>query len=125
MPQLILRPVIVDGEAHVVLLDKLLDARKGTGRRVSSDNHRDTRSLAVLEFAADVGILVLIEINRSGRMQLNAGRMVVLERLRLLHGIHREMIFDVLGIQREHIELLHEADQLCPVEITKGVAGQA
>jgi hypothetical protein len=39
--------------------------------------------------------------------------------------IHREVIFDVLCIQREHIELLHEADHLRTAEVTKRVAGQA
>ena len=89
MPQLIFRPVVVDGEAYVVLLHKLLDARKSTGRWVSSDNHRDTRALAILEFTADVVIFILREIDRSRRVQLNAGRMVVVERFRLLRRIHR------------------------------------
>jgi len=39
--------------------------------------------------------------------------------------IHRAVIIDVLCIQREHIELLHEADHLRTAEVTKRVAGQA
>ena len=39
--------------------------------------------------------------------------------------IHREVIFDVLCIQREHIELLHESDHLRASEVAECVAGQA
>ncbi len=111
--------------AYVVLLHELLDAGKSIRRRVSGNDDRDPGSLAVLKLAADVRILVFIEIDCSGGVELNAGGMVVVERFRLLRRIHGQMIFDVLGIQREHVELLHEADQLRAVEIAKGVAGQA
>src|ERR1700735_5023864 len=106
MPQLVLRPVIVDREPYVVLLYKLLNTRKRGRVRISSDNHRDTRSLGVFELTADVVILVLGEVNRSHGMQLNTGGVIVVERLRLLCRIHREMVFDVLGVQRQYVELL-------------------
>jgi hypothetical protein len=35
------------------------------------------------------------------------------------------MSFDILRIQREHIELLHEADHLRTSEVTERVAGHA
>src|ERR1700689_2417858 len=35
------------------------------------------------------------------------------------------MILDILRIQREHFELLHEADHLRTTEVTKRVASQA
>ena len=35
------------------------------------------------------------------------------------------MIFNILGIQRQHVQLLHVADQLGAIEIAKGIAGQA
>ncbi len=124
MPQLILRPVIVDREPYVVLLHKLFDTRKRGRFWVSSDNHRDTRSLGIFELTADVVILILGKVNRSHGMELNTGGMIVVERLRLLCWIHGEMVFDVLRVQRQYVELLHVADQLRAVEIAKGVAAQ-
>ena len=35
------------------------------------------------------------------------------------------MIFDVLGVQVAHIQLLHEADSLRAGEVAEGVTGQA
>ena len=119
MPQLIFRPVVVDGKAYVVLLDELLDARKSTRRRVSSDDHPYSRSLAVLELIADVSVFIFIEVDRSRGMQLNTRCMVVFDRFRLLYRIHREMIFNILGIQREHVELLHIANQRVRLKLRK------
>ena len=124
MPQLILRPVIVDCESYVVLFHEFLNARKRGWGRVSSDDHRYARSLGIFELTANVIILVLGKVNRSDGMQLNAGGVIVVERLRLLCRIHREMIFHILRVQRQHVELLHVADQLCAVEIAKGIAAQ-
>ncbi len=123
MPYLILRTVIVDGEPYVVLLHKLLDARKSFRRRISGDNDLNPRALAVLELTADVVVFIFGKINGAGGMELNACCMVVVERFRLCRWIHGEVIFHVLGIQRIHVQLLHVADQLRPVEIAKGVAG--
>src|SRR5450631_3053611 len=125
MPQLVLGAVVVDGEAYVVLLHKLLDTGKSIWSGVPSDDHLDTRSLAILELAADVVVLVLGEIDRSGSVELNAGRMIVVERFRLRGRIHGEMIFDILGIQCEHVELLHVANQLRAIKIAEGIAAQA
>ena len=44
------------------------------------------------------------------------------ERRRLLLRIHWEMVFDVLRIQREDIELLHESDHLRAVKVAERIA---
>src|ERR1700733_15889901 len=124
MPQLILRSVIVDREPYVVFLHKFLDTRQGGRVRISSDNHRDSRSLGIFELTADVVILVLGKVNRPHGMQLNTGGVIVVERLRLLRRTHREMVFYLLRVQRRYVELLHVADQLRAVEIARGVAAQ-
>ena len=74
MPELVLWPVIVDREPNVVLLDELLDARKGLRRRVSGNDHRDTRPLAVLELVADVIVFILRKVDCSRGMQLEYPR---------------------------------------------------
>src|SRR5580692_13017071 len=104
MPQLILWPVIVDGEPYVVLLHKFLDTTKSARGRVSGDNDRNTRSLGIFELIADVVIFVFGKVNRPDGMQLNARGMVVVKRLRFLGRIHREMVFDILRVQRKHVE---------------------
>src|SRR6266403_4883609 len=35
------------------------------------------------------------------------------------------MVFDVLRVQREHVELLHETDHLRATEVAEGVTGKA
>src|ERR1700722_14827689 len=98
MPQLILGPVIVDGDADVVLLYELLDSRQSFRCGVTSDNDTDTSSLAVVKLCADVRIFVFRKIDSSGSMKLDACPRVVLQGSRLLLSIHREMIFNVLRI---------------------------
>src|SRR5580700_823127 len=109
----------------VVLLYELFDSRQSFGLGVAGDNDSNTRSLAVLELRLDVRIFISFEIDGSGSMEPDARRGVVRQRSCLPQGIDREMIFDVFGIQREDIELLHEGDHLRPTEITERVAGQA
>src|SRR5438552_16577664 len=122
---LILGSVIMDRHADVVLLYELLDSRQCLRCRVARDNNGNTRPLAVFELAADIRIFILREIDGSGSVKLDARRGIVRQRGCLLLWIHWEMIFDVLRVQREHIELLHEADHLRTSEVTKRVAGQA
>ena len=123
MPQFIFRPVIVDRHTDVVLLYELLNPRQSLRRRVARDNHANPRPLAVFEFAPDVRIFIFREINGSGSVKLDARRGIICQRGLLLLGIYGEMIFDVLGIQRQHVELLQEADHLRPAKITERVAG--
>src|SRR5271154_5183117 len=52
-------------------------------------------------------------------------RGIVCQRRRFPLRVQREMIFDILRIQREHIELFHEADHLRTAEVTERVASQA
>ena len=58
-------------------------------------------------------------------MKLGARRGIVRQRGCLRLRFHRQMIFDVLRIQRQHVELLQEADHLRSVEVAKRVAGYA
>src|SRR6266446_9030453 len=125
MPQLIFRPVIVDGKADVVFLYEFLDSRQSFQRGVAGDNDTDICALAILELTPDVGIFVFQEIDGSSGVKPYGRRGIVRRRSHLLLRIRREMIFDVLRIQREHIELLHEADHLRTIEVTERVAGQA
>src|SRR6266478_9180746 len=125
MPQLVFRPVIVDRETDTVFLYELLNSRQSFRCRVAGDYDRNTRSLAVFELVPDVRIFVFREIDGSGSVQLDARRGVVRQRSRLLLRIRRKMIFDILRIQRKHIELLHEADHLRATEVTERVAGYA
>src|SRR6266849_2789749 len=125
MPQLIFRPVIVDGKADVVFLYEFLDSRQSFHRGVAGDNDTDICALAILELTPDVGIFVFREIDGSSGVNLDACRGIVSQRGCSLLRIRGEMIFDVLRIQREHIELLHEADHLRTIEVTERVAGYA
>src|SRR6266566_2283130 len=95
MPQLVFRPVIVNRETDIVLFYELLDSRQSLWRWVASDNDGNACSLAVFEFAANVRIVILLKINRSGSVGFHARRGVVRERGGLLLNICREVIFDV------------------------------
>src|SRR6266849_10967185 len=105
MPQLIFRPVIVDRETDIVLSYESLNSRQSLRRRVARDNDANTCPLAVFELAPDVRIFIFREINGSGSVKLDACCGIVRQCSRLLLRIRREMIFDILRIQREHIEL--------------------
>jgi hypothetical protein len=59
MPEHVFRAVIVDGEANVVLLDEGFEARKLFERGVAGDDHTDAGALGVLEFGADVCVIIL------------------------------------------------------------------
>src|SRR5580693_1900159 len=124
MPQPIFWPVIVDREANVILPHELLDSWQSFQCGVARDNDGNTRSLAVFELSANVGIFVFREIDRPGSMKLNASRGIVRERSRFLLQIRREMIFDILCIQLKHIELFHETDHLRTTEVAERVAGE-
>src|ERR1700730_8169385 len=102
----------MDRDADVVLLYKLLNSRQSFECRVTGDNNAKTSSLAVFEFGPYVRIFVFRKIDGSSSMKLDACRGVVRQRGCLLLCVHREMIFRVLRIQGEHIDLLHEADHL-------------
>src|SRR5580693_3722639 len=122
MPDSIFRPVIVNRDADVELLDELLNSRQCLWRGVARDNHCDACSLAVLELRPDVPIFVLREIDSSSSVKPDTRCGIVCQRRRLLVRIEREMIFDILRVQREHIQLLHEADQLRTTEVTERIA---
>jgi hypothetical protein len=115
----------VDRDADVELLYELINSRQSFRCGVARDNHANTRSLAVFEFAPDVSVYIFREIDGPGSVKLDARRGIVRQRGLLSLWIHRKMIFDVLRVQREHIELLHEADHLRAAEVTKRVTGQA
>src|SRR5580700_3670835 len=123
MPQLILRAVIVDRDTDVVFLYELFNPRQSLRRGVARDNQANPCPPAVFEFAPDVGIVIFREINGSSSVKFDACRGIVCQGLLLLLGIHRKMVFDVLRIQGQHVELLQVADHLRPAEITKRVAG--
>src|SRR5580698_3535059 len=112
-------------DADVKLLDELLKPRQCLRRGVARDNHRDACSLTVFELGPDVRLFIFRKIDSSSSMKTDTRCGIVCERGRLLLRIEREMIFDVLRIQREHIELLHETDQLRTRKVTKRIASQA
>src|SRR5579859_746252 len=125
MPQPILWPVIMDRDANVIFLYELFDSRQSSGRGVASDNHANSGSLRILELAANIRIFVIRKIDGSGGVQPDARRGIVRERSRLSRCLRWEMILHVLGIQRQHLELLHELNHRCPAEVTERIAGQA
>src|ERR1700689_2510840 len=125
MPQSILWAVIVDRDTDVEPLYEFLDSWQSFGCGITGDNHANTGSLAVFEFALDVIVFVFGKIDGPGSVKLDARRGIVRQRGLFLPWIHWKMIFDVLSVQSEHIELLHDADHLRAAEITKSVAGQA
>ena len=84
--ELVLGPVIVDGDADVVFLDELLDPIERFRRRVAGDDDVDAGALAVFELGADVGFVIFGKVDGSGGVELDAGGGVVSERLGFLHG---------------------------------------
>ena len=110
MPELVLGPVIVDGESDVVFAHKLFDARESCWGGVTGDYDGNPCPLAVLEFVANVGVFIFIEINCSGSMEFYACSGVVRQCSGLFRRGRREMIFNVFEIYGGKVELLHEAD---------------
>src|SRR5712672_1972881 len=100
MPELILWAVIVDGETDVVFLYEFLDARKSFGRGIAGYDYGNRGSLAVFEFAADVGVFVFGEIDGAGGVKLDACGGVVDQGGCFVLRIGGEMIFYVFGVQR-------------------------
>ena len=72
----------------------------------------------------DVGVVIFCEIDGAASVKLDARGDVVRQRSRLRLRIHREMVFDILRIQFEHVKLFHEGDHLPAAEVAKCVAGQ-
>src|SRR6266850_7058838 len=93
--------------------------------RVSRDDDGNPCSLAILELAADVRVLIFREIDGSGSVKLDARRGIVRQRNCLFLRICRQMIVDVLGIQLQYTQLLQKANHLRTAEVAKRVAGQA
>ena len=125
MPQLIFGAVIVDGDADVVLLHEFFETRKGFGCGIARDDDVDASTLRVFEFGAHVGVVVFGEGNGAGGVKGDAGGSVVGEGGLFGLRIGGEMIFYVLNIEREDVELFHEGDELGAIEIAEGVAGDA
>ena len=125
LPELVLRAVVVDGDADVVFLDELLDTRKTRWRWITGDNHIDAGTLGVLELAADVVVLILGEVHGADGVQLDSIGGVVGDSGGLLGRIHGEMVFGVLAVEIADLELLHVGDHLVARELAEGVAGEA
>ncbi len=124
-PQLVLGPMIVDCDTDVVFLYEFFYSRQSLRCGIAGDDDGNTRSLAVFELGPDVGVFILGEIDGTGSVQPDARRGIIRQRCGFLLRVGRKMIFDVLGIQLEHIQLLHEADSLRASEVAEGVTGQA
>src|ERR1700683_3776134 len=124
MPQLVFWPVVVDGDADVVFLYKLLYARESLRRGVAGDNDGDACAFAVLEFTPDIGIFILIEIDSSSGVKPDASSSVIGQRGRFLRQIHWQVIFDILRVQGKNVDLFHEGDELRAGEVAEGIAGQ-
>jgi hypothetical protein len=114
--------VIVAGDPAPETLPRIDKFVKEFDIRIAIHNHGPEE---VFEFAPDVSVFIFREIDGPGSVKLDARRGIVRHRGLLSLWIHRKMIFDVLRVQREHIELLHEADHLRAAEVTKRVTGQA
>jgi len=71
-PQLVFGAVIVDRDADVVLLYKLLDSQQSFQCRVSGDNNPNSRSRAVFELSPYIRIFIFCKIDGSGSMKLDA-----------------------------------------------------
>jgi len=117
--------VIVDGNTNVVFLHEFLDPRQVFRRGVTGDHDPDSGTFAVLKLAAHIGIFVLRKADGTGGMQVDSSSRVVSKRLCFFSRVHRQMVLHILSIQRVHLELLHELDQLRAVETPKGIAGDA
>ena len=57
-PQLIFRPMIVDGEPDVVFLHELFNAGKHCRSRAAGDDHGNAGPLAVFKLAANIIIII-------------------------------------------------------------------
>src|SRR5205085_2193045 len=66
--------------------------------------------------------LVLRKIDRSRSVKLDGRRVVVRNRLGLRCRVHRKMVLNILRIEREYVELLHEANHLVAGEVAKRIA---
>ena len=124
VPQLILRPMVMNGQADVILLHEFFDAWKRLRSRVSGDNHGNSSALAVFKLAANILIFVLRKIDRSRSVKLDARRVVVRNRLGLRRRVNRKMVLNILRIEREYVELLHEANHLVAGEVAKRITRQ-
>ena len=118
----VLWPVIVDGDLDVVFLHELFHARQRGGRWIPGNDDLDAGSLAVFELGADIVVIVLLEVDGTYSVQVNAVRLVVRDGLRLCRRIHRQMILRVLGIEAGDLQLLHPCDHLRALKVAEGVA---
>ena len=64
-------------------LTKLLDPLEGLGGWIAGDDDVDAGALGVFELGADVGLVVLGEVDGAGGVELDAGGGVVGQGLRL------------------------------------------
>src|SRR5258708_430656 len=98
MPELVLRPVVVDGEADVVFADEFFNSRQSFRRRVSGNDDGNPRALAVFEFAADVRVVIFVEIDGSGGVGFDACGGVVGQGVGFLFRIGGKVVLDVFEI---------------------------
>src|SRR5258708_1616345 len=83
VPQLVLRSMIVDSDADVILLHEFFDPWKSLRRRIAGDDDRNARSLAIFKLAANIVIFVLWKVDGPGSVKLDACSSVVRKRLSL------------------------------------------
>ena len=69
--------MIVDGDADVVFLDEFFDARKRLRSGVAGDDDGEAGTLGVFEFGAEVGVVIFVEGDGAGGVELNFGAGVV------------------------------------------------
>ena len=96
-----------------------------SGDGIAGDDDLDAGALDVFEFAADVVVGGLLEVDGAGGMEVDAGGGVVGDGLGFGGRVHGEMVFRVLGVEFVEAQLLHEADHLGAGEVAEGVAGEA
>src|SRR5580658_2123260 len=124
MPDLVFRPVVMDRKLDVVFLDELFNAGKNCGGWITRDNNGDTGSLAVLELATNIVIVVFWKIDGSGSVELDARRGVIGQGLSFRCWIHGKMILHVLAVEVGQVELFHKSNYLRAREIAERVTGQ-
>src|SRR6185437_13673851 len=124
-PQLVFWAVVMDGDADVVFLHKLLNPRQRFERWIASDDDADARSFAVFELRADVVVFVILKIDGSGGVQLDSRGSIISECGGFRLRVHGQMVFGVFRIQRRYVELLHESDHLRAREVAERVAGES
>ena len=109
-PELIFGAVIVDGDADVVLADEFFEAGESFGGGAAGDDDGDAGAFGVIEFGADVRVIVFREVDGAYGVELDGGGGIVGEGGGFGGRVGGEMVFYVFGVERGDLELVHVGD---------------